>query len=498
MAPFFAALLCSLLLALSSPGMGVPYFAWIAVVPLLHIANTNIPKRAFMLGFIAGIPFYTFLLSWVTISLGTYGHLPVWITYPALFLLACYMSLYLALFCLFVSLTKKTGPILTAPFIWVGLDFIRGFLFTGFPWQDLGYTQYNFPLLIQIADLAGHHGVTFLLVLANSLIYSAVIRPRFYTLVYAMLVITAAISYSFYRLNSIEEQARSVQTLSVAIIQPNIAQDQKWLPQTRQIAINTHIDLSSQAASQQSTDLVIWPETAIPLLGTDTTEFPEISNHTVKKYSYSLLSGIPYATVSDGKRTLYNSAILFNPDGARNVYHKKHLVPFGEYIPFTDIIPFLAPLVEAVGNFSSGSQSQPLSSPKAGIGVLICFESIFPELARTLANNGAKLLVNITNDAWFGRSNASIQHMSMAVFRAVENRRSLARSANTGISCFITPTGRILQPTPLFTQCFITSQLPLYDQKSFFGKWGYHFPHLCFLILILSALFSISRRNKTY
>ena len=271
-----AAFLCSFLLAVSSPGVHFPYTAWVALVPLLYAATKNRPKKAFALGFLAGIPYYTFLLSWVTISLGTYGYLPWWISYPALLLLASYMSLYTACFCFLTSLTKKIDPVWTAPFIWVGLDFLRGFLFTGFPWQDLGYTQYNTPLLIQTADLFGHHGVTFLLILVNSFIFSLITRPRLLTLAYSLLIITAAMSYSYARLHYFEKEVSFQQFLSVSIIQPNIAQDTKWFPHTRETAINTLADLSSQAVAKQDSDLVVWPETAIPVLGTETTNYSKI------------------------------------------------------------------------------------------------------------------------------------------------------------------------------------------------------------------------------
>lgn len=492
----FAALLSSLLLILSSPGLNLEFCAWLAIVPLLYTASANNSKRAFSLGFIAGLAYYTYLIHWVTISLGTYGHLPWWLTYPALLLLSAYMSLYPALFCGLISRTKNINPIWTAPFIWVGLDYLRGLLFTGFPWQDLGYTQFNNLLFIQVADLAGHHGVTFLLILVNSFFFILFNRRQFMPMAYALTVIIAATSYSLYRFKAVEEQSAILPTVTVSIIQPNIEQDQKWLPENRKTAIDAHISLSDHAVSEGKPDLVIWPETAIPILGSNSMEFSDILDRTVDSHNYSLLSGIPYSTFVEGRRKIYNSAILFTQDGTRKVYHKQHLVPFGEYIPLSDIMPFPAPLVESIGNFSSGTLSQPLTSPKTAIGVLICFESIFPELARTQVENGADLLVNITNDAWFGRSNASIQHLAMAVLRAVENRRSLARSANTGISCFIGPTGHILQPTSLFESCFITEHLPLVHQKTIFNQWGNLFPRICAALFFILSIGSFLVRKR--
>jgi len=491
-----AALLSAFLLILSSPGMNLGFCAWFALVPLLYVTHINKPVRALRLGFLSGLIYYTFLLHWVTISLGNYGHLPWWLTFPALILLAAYMSLYTSLFCWLLSRTKKINPVWTAPFFWVGLDYLRGILFTGFPWQDLGYTQFNIPEIIQVADLTGHHGVTFLLVLANSFFLILVTRRQFLPLAYALVIFIAAGSYSFLRLDMIEKHTNASPTIATSIIQPNIEQDQKWRPENRKTAIDAHIFLSNQAVADEEIDFVIWPETAIPILGSDKMEFTEILEQTVNSHNYTLLSGIPFSTLSNGKRNIYNSAILFAPDGSREVYHKQHLVPFGEYIPLGDILPFFAPLVESVGNFSAGQISKPLEGPKAEIGVLICFESIFPELARIQVKNGANLLVNITNDAWFGRSNASIQHLAMAVFRAVENRRSLARSANTGISCFVKPTGHIIQATSLFTPCFISEQLPLIQQKTFFNHIGYLFPLLCLFLCLPFVIVSLITHKK--
>jgi apolipoprotein N-acyltransferase len=169
-------------------------------------------------------------------------------------------------------------------------------------------------------------------------------------------------------------------------------------------------------------------------------------------------------------------------------YDKQHLVPFGEYIPFREYLPFVGPLVESMGDFTPGSTQRPLACQTAGIGVLICFESIFPDLSRKWTENGANMLVNITNDAWFGRSSAPWQHFSMAVFRAVETRRSLARAANTGVSGFVDPVGRISASLPLFETGYSTDDLPICSEQTFFVRYGYYFPVFCIIGVILTVL----------
>ncbi|MBU4263971.1 MAG: apolipoprotein N-acyltransferase [Proteobacteria bacterium] len=488
-------LLSALLLWLSSPGPGLSFCAWIALVPLLTGCAMVTPKKAALLGFVSGLLYYLLLVYWVVISLGTYGHLPWWLCGLALLLLSAYMSLYLAFFCAACSWSMQAvAPVWSAPLLWVALDFVRGLLFSGFPWQDLGYSQFNTPLLIQVADLAGHHGITFLIVMANCLLFTLSARwrkkdvpwlplPTRLQTTTGLLLIAAALAYSFVQLKAISRDLAAAPGYPVAVIQGNIEQNQKWVAAKQREAMETYIELSCKAAQQQP-ELVIWPETAMPFFPPTSPLFPQVLDRTVYSHHYFLLSGAPYFVEKQKDYDLYNSALLARPDGSQAIYFKQHLVPLGEYIPFSDILPLPGPVVESIGNFSAGSDSQPLAAGKAKLGVLICFESIFPALARQEVANGANLLVNITNDAWFGKSSASIQHMAMAVFRAVENRRSLARAANTGISCFIDPAGRISQATPLFTTCSINGSPALFDQHTVFTRLGYLFPIACLIFLI--------------
>jgi apolipoprotein N-acyltransferase len=488
-------LLSALLLWLSSPGPAFSFGAWFALVPMLAGCALVRPRQAALFGFLGGLLFYLLLIYWVVISLGTYGHLPWWLCGLSLLLLCAYMALYTALFCAACSWSMRVmAPVWSAPLLWVALDYIRGFLFSGFPWQDLGYSQFNTPLLIQASDVAGHHGITFLIVLANSLCYTLlavclrkdVNWPLKNTLRQgwaALLLLAVAAAYSLFQLKTVSRSLLTTADYPVAVIQANIEQDQKWLPEKQRQAIDTYIDLSSRAAAQQPA-LVIWPETAMPFHPPASPLFPELLNRTVRRDGYFLLSGAPYFIEKNKDFELYNSALLAGPDGSQSLYFKQHLVPFGEYVPLSDILPLPGPVVESIGNFASGRDPRPLAAGRARLGVLICFESIFPDLARRATASGANLLVNITNDAWFGRSSASLQHMSMAVLRAVENRRSLARAANTGISCFIDPAGRISRATPLFTTCSISGNLALSDRPTFFTAYGHLFPVFCLLLLM--------------
>jgi apolipoprotein N-acyltransferase len=193
----------------------------------------------------------------------------------------------------------------------------------------------------------------------------------------------------------------------------------------------------------------------------------------------------------------FNSAFLVTPTGElTNRYFKSHLVPFGEYVPLRQLLPFLAPLVEAVGDFTAGTVTEPLSSGIIKAGVLICFESIFPDIARKWVNAGANVLVNLTNDAWYGRSSAPSQSMAMTVFRAVETRRSLVRAANTGISGLIDPLGRIRYSSDIFIPWAESSEVDLLETVSFYCRYGYLFAPLCALLAVVVSGILVFRRPK--
>ncbi|MBU0675559.1 MAG: apolipoprotein N-acyltransferase [Proteobacteria bacterium] len=499
------------ILLLTSPGIGFASLAWFALVPLLALIRS--PRitagKACVVGFATGMIYFTFLLSWITIVLGHYGHLPLWITIPALIALASYMSLYPAIFSYLTARTRDTVPLFWfAPLLWVGLDALRNRAFSGFPWMDLAYTQYSHPFLIQVADLAGHHGVTFLIVMVNCLIiefsYGMNGRKRTqrpWPLIAAVALVLLAMVYSPWRYREINNQLAKNPTMSVGIIQGNIAQGQKWRPEIQLETLDKYLSLSRrQLAASPETDLLIWPETALPfyLQTSSLTKFIRVL--TEAHPDLAVLTGAPRHALDPSGTEIryYNSAFLIDDQGLINDrYDKRHLVPFGEYIPMKPLLPFLGPLVESVGDFTPGTSHLPIIHNTTPIGVLICFESIFPELARTQSEAGAKLLVNLTNDAWFGLSGAPWQHLSMAVFRAVENRRGLARAANTGISGFIDPLGNLSQLSPLFADFSATSTLPVMAEKTFFTFLGGHyFGFICLCLATIICVYDGYLRKK--
>lgn len=484
-----------LLLFLASPAPGMVPLAWIGLIPLFIFLQHASVKKSFYIGWLAGVAYYLCMIYWVTISMETYGGLAPWLSISALLALCIYMGVYHGLFCLLTSHImhqKKTFPIWLTACIWVALDYGRGILFTGFPWMDLGYFHYQSPIS-QLADLGGHHLLTFLTIVVNGVLYQFW-RARSCKLGLrqtwpALLAIMLACIYPPLRLTQIETAIKQAPSLQTAVIQGNINQAEKWNPENKLASVNKHISLTNAILkANQPAKLILWPETSLPFYPSFDPVFYHVQAETVLKdgSDYELLCGAPHIVPRSKKKyDLYNAALIMRRDKTIGFYFKQHLVPFGEYIPLRSILPFPKAIVESIGDFSPGKDAAVLQSAQAKIGVLICIEAIFPELARTQVQHGAQLLANITNDAWFGRSSAPTQHLAMTIFRAIENRRSLARSANTGISALVSPTGELLASSELFTEAGLNAPLPLLDLKTVFNRYGFLFPLVCLIIAIL-------------
>lgn len=501
------------LLWLAFPGGGGFWpLLFVALVPfVLTIIGTGTVRQAGVCGVLTGLFHFLVLLYWIVTVLGRYGGLPPWLSIPALVLLALYMSLYMGIFAMvarlfFVRISLRFS-LWIIPCLWVALDWCRSFLFTGFPWMDLGYALADVPWLLQSADLWGHYGVTFFLVLSNVLVAMLIMagtkkRGQLALLVPVIFLCSGIALYSSLRWQRIGEQMRASATMDIGVVQGNIAQDRKWSPDVQRETLESYIDQSWGLVKHKRTTLVVWPETALPFYPLAHPLLQSVRD-LAEQGQVSLLVGAPWmervaGNGSDGGQEVMrysNSALLFDVSGQiTDRYSKSHLVPFGEYVPLKKILPFLAPVVEAVGDFSPGVIQRPLACQNARIGVLICFESIFPEIARKWVRVKANVLVNLTNDAWYGRSSAPYHSLAMTVLRAVEARRSLVRAANTGFSGFIDPLGRLRMVSPLFEPWAEKAEVVLMEDETLFVRWGYLFAPCC-LGVVISLLIWIFLRN---
>ncbi len=476
------------LLTLSFPKADQGWLAWLALVPLFLAIRQAHPKNALMLGFLFGMVHNLGLVYWTVLTMHHYGNLPVYQAVIILILLAGYLSLFPGLFAAVLAwLRPKPSMLLCiAPALWCALEILRTHLFSGFPWALLGYSQYDHLWVVQSADLFGVYGISVVIVLVNAVLTLAVLgwldlqwqgqKPdgKFVVGCVALVsVLAVAIcGYGVWRIRAVDQAVETADKIKVAVIQGNIDQAQKWDPRFQVLTTVKYRNLSLQP-SVKGADLVIWPETAAPFYFNDDEILTKIVIDGVKTAGAYFIIGSPSYAAGQHDYIYHNSAYLIAPDGKTlGKYDKVHLVPFGEYVPLKAWLPFIDKLVAQVGDFKPGRQGNTLKWKNHKVGMLICYEVIFPELARAMVKNGAQLMVNITNDAWFGRTSAAYQHFSMAVFRAVENRRALARAANTGISGFVDPCGRILSATDLFHPAAVMKPVALMKTTSPYTRWG--------------------------
>jgi len=497
------------LFVLSFPSFDIFPLAWFALAPLLVILYDRPKGEAFKAGLSFGIVYFFGTVYWIYHSINHFGSIAFVPSLLIVLILSLYLSLYTAVFCAFYSMIiKKTDlpALLVAPVLWTALEMLRSYAFSGFPWSSVGYSQYRFLALIQSADIIGVYGISFLVVAVNGAIADFFImkkrmmqRPlhsRLHTYAgYCLLgvALIANFGYGFYRLH----QQRPGAPLQVAVIQGNIEQDKKWDPTYQKYVLDVYRTLTLAAVNPSADlpgpDLVVWPETAVPFFfGTDKTLSEALIAYQKSLNTYLLFGSI--LVKSGPKETYANSTVLLTKDGTVSyLYDKIHLVPFGEYVPLRNVLFFINKLVVGIGDYLPGDSYTKAVTPFGSFSTPICYEITLPGLVRKFYTKGGDFIVTVTNDAWFGKTNGAYQHFSMAVFRAIENRKPVIRAANTGISGFIDSSGRILTTTELFTRTAIKAAVKTDRTLTFYTKYGDLFSFFC---IVLSLLLIIKFRKR--
>ena len=498
----FPCILSAVLLILSFPWFNLQFLAWFGFVPVFLVLNNKSRKQAFFLFFITGIIFWAGVIYWLA-----------FVTLIGTIVLILYLALYFALFGLIIRpCTKHSTPgvLIFIPAVWVLLEYIRSHLFTGFPWALLGYSQYlNLPV-IQIADITGAWGVSFFVMMVNVAIVEIIwsvrsgLRTRLKSAVIWLFFFSLLISsYGYLRLCQ-HPQTFDRNPIRISVIQGNIPQELKWEETSRGYIFARYSDLSLQAATEKP-DLVIWPEAALPVVLEEEPLFFQRVQGLIRQIKTPLLFG----AVTQRDDLYYNSALLVSGQGEiLGRYDKLHLVPFGEYIPLKKFLRFME-TIAPIGDIERGKEYTIFKLLVQGVGgktdfaVLICFEDLFPELSRGFVRKGALFLVNITNDAWYKYSTAAGQHLQASVFRAVENKVFLARAANTGISGFISPQGKIISlvkdssgrnifTTGLVTQNIFNSR----GRPTIYTSYGDIFVGIIFLYIAYVIITRLGRRKN--
>ena len=494
-----------LLLSLAYPTFNLGFLAFFCIVPFLLSLYGRDGKGGFFYGLSFGLPYFFVTQYWIYHSINQYGGVPFVVSITVVMGLCLYESLYTGLFGLIVStMTSKRPVLLTAfaPFLWVGLEFLRGRLFTGFPWSLLGYTQEGFSTLVQVADITGIYGVSFLVILVNTALTDLVIthfmkktdrRTALLSFTMVMLLFALSVAYGTQRIKEIKRITSSSRHIRVAIVQGNIDQSVKWDRRYQKEVIQRYFSLT-KSSLREKPQLIVWPETALPFYPDLDKKLSKRLKSFIKEIDTPLLTGA--ILVRDRrvvKNRLYysltNSALLYDEDGnLLYVYDKIHLVPFGEYVPLKDLLFFINRLVEGIGDYKAGTSYKGAQLKWGAFSTIICYEAIFPGLVRKLVDASADLLINITNDAWFGKTTGPYQHFSISRFRAIENRVTLVRAANTGISGFIDAKGDVIKKLGLFRTGYIVANIPVVEIESFYKKYGDFFSYLCLLYIALALI----------
>ncbi len=397
------------------------------------------------------------------------------VTIPGVLLLVLYLALY---FAAWSWLANRKKSLFILPAGWVALEYLRAHCFSGLGWNLLAHTQWNFFPVIQIADSTGVWGVSFLIVLVNAALAAAIIRRRLCKeLVVAALIFAAVLGYGAFRMSS----QKKLDSVKIAVTQGNIPQREKW-DDAFMDAIWKRYKVVVHDAAGQKPDAIILPETALPVYWEEP-RVPERIAEWVRTNKVPMLAGIPTADLQTEQ--VYNSAVWVGADGVEQArYSKIHLVPFGEFMPLRPILGWLKEYFP-IADFSPGRQWTVFSLPPISFSVLICFEDLFPELARQFVLRGAQSLLVITNDAWFERSAGSLQHVQASVFRAVENRVCVGRAANTGWSGFIDPVGRRYGAVKLFKPGVSIQPVWASGVRSIYTRTGDWFPWLCWIVVVI-------------
>ncbi len=447
-------------LALSWNGL----LAWVALVPWWMAIRDATPRDAFRRTWAMQLLYFVGSGSWVFVAFHTFGRIPRATSAVLTLVLCAMLSFFVATAARLARRVETRGglpAVATVPLLWAAVEYVRTYLLTGLPWASIGYTQWRLLPVIQIADVTGVYGVVALLVLVNVALAEVLVartvpseaplpaRTVRRLAGVATAAVLATIGYGAARIAWVRADQRARPTMRVAFTQGNVGQAEKQRKGSEPaILARYRAELGRVEAAGAS--LVVWPEAALPRsVHLRSSHLPD---HVLPDGNRAwLLAGAVSSWHDGGKRMAHNSALLVSPGGRiAGRYHKSHLVPFGEYVPMERLLFFARKLTAYAGHFLAGRSIEPLAMEGRRLGVLICYEDIFPEVARRMTARGADLLVNITNDAWYGRSSAPFQHLSMVVFRAVENRRPVARAAQTGVSGFVAADGSVLSTTRIF------------------------------------------------
>ncbi|MCM8774016.1 MAG: apolipoprotein N-acyltransferase [Candidatus Omnitrophica bacterium] len=464
----FVALISGLLTSVSFNFSCLSFFIWFGLFPLFTLLYRT--KNAPIYFFIAGFIQYLTTIFWIS-----------FVSKLGFILLSLYLAIYWFIFGhLSLYFIRSKYAIFVLPALWVILEFIKENILGGFGWVNFAYSQYKNLFLIQISDILGAKSISFLIVMVNFLIFFSLHNKKIVLkeFLYTIFILIIVIIYSLFRLKTLDSSF----TVKLTVIQPNIHQEIKWDVNSQDFIIERLKELGNRAGENT---LLLYPEASWPKV------IDMRGRYQIEEISDNLNRDALIGVVIDEEGCFYNSAILIDKEGnIKGLYRKIKLVPFGEYVPFRKLLGFID-VLNTLGDISRGKEVYIFNYKDRKFGTIICFEDTFPILVSTFSKR-SDFLVNITNDAWFRGEPEASQHFSIMTFRAIENRISIVRSANTGISGYVDFLGRAsklnVNGKEVFTEGLSSFELPLNSKRSIYNRLGEFFVGICGLIVLGASM----------
>ncbi len=505
---FPLALVAGVLLAASFPRYGHAACAWIALVPLLIALSGwsgrsgplpgQRPFRAFALGLTACVVYFVGTLYWTGSVVAMFGGLSAPLAILAVVVLALYQGLYPAIGALATgTLIRWMGrpALFLAPAAWVATEYVRGSLFGGFAWVPLGASQVEVIPIAQLASLVGVYGLSAFVAFINALLAFALLTSggaRLRAIATGSLLLVVVGAWGAWRVRD-GALIRAGTPIRVGLIQANIEQTAKWDPAQARRIFTTYLAMTRDAV-RRGAEYVIWPESSTPFMFEEDPGGSQAIRELAAEVRVPILFGSDQI-VRGPKPRLYNAAFLVTPQGeVAAVYRKIQLVPFGEFVPLQAWLTFVSPIVDRVGGFESGESVVMLPVGSHKTSTAICYEVIFPWLAREAVERGSELLTTITNDGWYGQTSAPFQHFALASMRAIEQGRYLARSANTGISGVVDPYGRVVNKSAIFEQVGLVEEVRFLTGRTVYSRIG---DVVAYAALAVTALALVAAKRRS-
>jgi apolipoprotein N-acyltransferase len=477
---FALALLAAVALALTFPDVGAAWLAPFALAPLLvGLSREPRPWMRFFLGWCAGVVYWFAVCSWIQFVLEYHGGMGRWGGWGTFLLFCAIKAIHLAVFAMLAAVLlphRYAIPAIAA--LWTGIE--RTHAPAGFAWLALGNAGINMALPLRFAPFVGVYGLSFFFAALGTAVTLVVLRRPRRDLLWLLILSPVLV------LPSIPEPQAA--TESAVVVQPNLSEDQDWTPVTAELMHEHLINVSLRAAKAATTRLVIWPEAPGPFYYDRDTRFHLQADQLAREGRTYFLFGTVAQTPGGAP---LNSAVMLRPDGGVvGRYDKMHLVPFGEFVP--RVFDFVNRITQEAGDFVPGQRRVLFNVAGRRVGTFICYESAFPDEVRKFAKDGAEVLVNISNDGYFGHTAAREQHLLLVRMRAVENRRWIVRATNDGITAAIDPGGRVIQRLDPYREEVSRMGYGYVDGQTFYTRTGDWFAWTCLAVSIV--LLGVSQR----